>query len=400
MTKHITLTASAAALLAAGVPLERKDADPMDVVLREVKNLTTAVSDRLDKLEEGQEKIELKSEENSVFIRDLEQKNASRRYVGGGGGTDMTPGQQITSQRDELASLESKSGKVKLEVKDFIGSDIASAGALVSPDRDSNIVMLPKRRLTIRNLLGKGRTSSNSVEFMKQTGFVNAAAVVAEGTKKPQSNITFDLVDAKVRVIAHWVKASRQILDDAPQMETLIDGELRYGVALTEENQLLLGDGTGQNLHGLVPQATAYEVARNVAGDTRFDTLLHAIEQAEVAELPASGIILNTSDWYAMLGIKDGDGNYISGGPLANVPERIWRLPIVWTNAMSKGEFLVGAFETAATLYDREQTTVEFGYENDDFTKNLVTVLAEERLALAVKRPEAIIYGSFPTTGG
>lgn len=370
----------------------------MDTVIREVGNLAKTVNERLDKVEEKQQKTEQKAAQALAATDDLEQKSARNGSAGIMG--DFTPGQQIASQLDELAPLESKNGKVKLEVKDFIGSGTASAGSLITPDRDNSIVMLPKRRLTIRDLLGKGSTTSNSVEFMRQTGFVNAAAMVAEGDKKPQSNITFDMLDAKVRVIAHWVKASRQILDDVGQLRTLIDGELRYGVALTEENQLLSGDGTGQNLHGLIPQATAYEVARNVAGDTRFDTLLHAIEQAEVAELPASGIILNTSDWYAMLGIKDGDGNYISGGPLANVPERIWRLPIVWTNAMTKGNFLVGAFETAATIYDREQTTIEFGYENDDFTRNLVTVLGEERLALAVKRPEAIIYGSFPTTGG
>ena len=398
MTKHFALTASAAAPLAAGVPLERKDADPMDTVIREVGNLAKTVNERLDKVEEKQQKTEQKAAQALAATDDLEQKSARNGSTGIMG--DFTPGQQIASQLDELAPLESKNGKVKLEVKDFIGSGTASAGSLITPDRDNSIVMLPKRRLTIRDLLGKGSTTSNSVEFMRQTGFVNAAAMVEEGDKKPQSNITFDMLDAKVRVIAHWVKASRQILDDVGQLRTLIDGELRYGVALTEENQLLRGDGTGQNLNGLIPQATAYEVARNVAGDTRFDTLLHAIEQAEVAELPASGIILNTSDWYAMLGIKDGDGNYISGGPLANVPERIWRLPIVWTNAMTKGDFLVGAFETAATIYDREQTTIEFGYENDDFTRNLVTVLGEERLALAVKRPEAIIYGSFPTTGG
>ncbi|RWO21752.1 phage major capsid protein [Mesorhizobium sp.] len=127
-----------------------------------------------------------------------------------------------------------------------------------------------------------------------------------------------------------------------------------------------------------------------------FRHLLHALEQAEIAELPASGIIVNTSDWYGMLGIKDGDGNYVSGGPLADVPERIWRLPVVYTNAMAAGSFLVGAFGTAVALYDRMQTTVEAGYANDDFTKNLITLLGEERVALAVKRPEALIIGDFP----
>lgn len=395
MQKKFALTASAAALLASGTRFERKDADPMEIVAKEVKQLSTTVGGRLDQLEAKQKEQEDEIKNNlDARLVEIEQKGARSR---GGSDAPQSWGQQVAGKQDALAPLESKSGRARIEVKDFIGSGATSAGALMSPQRDGSIVMLPKARLTVRSLLGKGRTGSGSVEYMRQTGFTNNAGMVAEGALKPQSEITFDLQEAKVRTIAHWVKASRQILADVPQLETLVDGELRYGVQMKEEQQLLFGDGTGQNLHGIVPQATAYEVARNVEGDNRFDTLLHAVEQAEIADLPASGIIINTSDWFAMLGIKDAGGNYLTGGPLENVPDWIWRLPVVWTNAMTKGQFLVGAFETAATLYDREQTTVEMGYENDDFTRNLVTILGEERIALAVKRPESIIHGSFPT---
>ncbi|RWQ44928.1 phage major capsid protein, partial [Mesorhizobium sp.] len=100
--------------------------------------------------------------------------------------------------------------------------------------------------------LGAGRTSSASVEFLRQSGFVNRAAPVAEGAAKPESDITFELLDTKVRTIAHWVKASRQVLDDIPLLQTTIDGELRFGVAFAEDVQLLVGDGTGVNLHGMI----------------------------------------------------------------------------------------------------------------------------------------------------
>lgn len=383
-TTHFTR--SALALVASGATMHCKE-DPLDLLTKSFEDHNKTVEDILAKHSQ-------KAEELQCRLLELEQKGARRSY--GGEGAPATAGAAVALRSNELAAVyDDKRAKCRIEVK-AITSGSASAGALVRPDRVQEITTLPKQRLTIRNLLGQGRTSSNAVEYMRQTGFTNNAAMVAEGALKPESDIAFEFKDTKVKTLAHWVKASRQILADAPLLETTIDTELRYGLDLVEEMQLLLGDGTGQNLHGLIPQATAYEVARNQTGDTRFDTLLHAIEQSEVAMLPASGIILNTADWFAMLGIKDGDGRYISGGPLANVPERVWRLPIVWTNVMPAGEFMVGAFATAATIYDREDATVELGYVDDDFTRNLVTILAEERLAFAVKRPEALIHGAFP----
>jgi HK97 family phage major capsid protein len=122
------------------------------------------------------------------------------------------------------------------------------------------------------------------------------AGVVSEGVRKPQSAITFDIETAPVRTIAHWTKTSRQILDDAPQLQSTVDSELRYGLSLAEEQEILFGDGTGQHILGVVAQATAYDTGRNVLNDTRFDTLAHGIAQSEVALLPATGIIMNIND--------------------------------------------------------------------------------------------------------
>lgn len=398
MRNDAYLTPTAAALLAAGLPLERREEDPIDRLARAFEAHSEAVAGHLERFNGSL--TDVNDRLGSMEARPIPA--AARRGGVVLAGTPATVetravtwGDQV-ARSDDLRRLDSSTGRLRIEVRDLT-SDPASAGGLVTPDRRPDITMLPHRRLTVRNLLNVGQTTSNSVEFMKQTGFTNNAAPTAEGALKPKSELTFSMEDAKVRTIPHFVKASRQIIADAPLLASTIDGELRYGLDVKEEDQLLSGNGTGQNLHGLIPQATPYETARDIIGDTRFDTLLHALEQAEIADLPASGIVLNTSDWFAMLGIKDGDGNYISGGPLASVPDRIWRLPVVWTNAMTKGDFLVGAFSTAASIYDRQETTVEMGYENDDFTRNLVTILAEKRLAVAVKRPEAIVKGTFPT---
>lgn len=285
-------------------------------------------------------------------------------------------------------------GRTKITVNAALTSAADSAGAMITSDRDPNGVMLPRRRMTIRALLGKGKTTSSSIEYFRETLFTNNAAPVAEGAQKPESDLAYELKIAPVRTIAHWIPASRQAIEDAPQLASLVDGSLRYGLAYREEVQMLSGDGTGQNLHGLIPQATAYQTARNNIGDRGFDVLLHAISQAEEADLPASGIILNTRDWMNMMGLKDAGGNFIGHGPFDTDPSRVWGLPVVWTNAMAQGKFLVGAFDTAATVYDRMEPEVLMSDEDrDNFIKNMFTIRAEERLALAVKRPASLIYG-------
>jgi HK97 family phage major capsid protein len=190
-------------------------------------------------------------------------------------------------------------------------------------------------------------------------------------------------------------------LADAPQLQSTVDGELRYGVAIEEESEMLFGDGTGQHLFGIVPQASIYETSRDKAGDTMFDTLVHAIAQTQLALLPATGIVLNEDDLEALKTIKDADGRYIGGGPFGPAINSIWGRPTVGTPVMPVGTFLVGAFFDGAQIFDREEVNVMIATENeDDFTRNLCTILCEERLAFAVKRPQSFVSGSFPQVSG
>ena len=126
-----------------------------------------------------------------------------------------------------------------------------------------------------------------------------------------------------------------------------------------------------------------------------IDILGRALLQNALAEFPATGIIMHPSDWIRITLIKDGEGNYILGAPGSAIPQRLWGVPVVTTQAVTVDKFLVGDFNRASTLYDRWTARIELGTVDDDFTKNLVTILAEERLAHAVKQPKALTYGDF-----
>lgn len=347
------------------------------------------------------EKMSEKAAEIQNRLTEIEQKFA-RGAAGGGDPVLKSLGERFTDSDEVAAAIKSGQswrGRARMELKAITSATAdanGSAGALIEPTRVPGIVAPPERTLTVRSLITPGRTSSNAIEFVKETGFTNAAAMVAETTAKPESTMKFELETTNVRTLAHWVLASKQILDDVPQLQSYIDGRLRYGLAYVEENQLLLGDGTGQNLLGLIPQATAFDDARRTAGDTKIDTIRRAMTQVRIAEYRATGIVMHPSDWEDIELTKTDDNAYIFANPQASAQPRLWGLPVVDSTAMPEGEFMVGAFRLGAQVFDREQANVEISTEDsDNFRKNMVTIRAEERLALAVYREESFVHGPF-----
>ena len=292
---------------------------------------------------------------------------------------------------------------VGIEVKTItsLTTDAAgSAGAFVRPQRvQSPLQSLPDRQLTIRSLVAPGQTSSSSIEYVQETGFTNNAGMVAEGTLKPQSDLKYGLKNAPVRKIAHWFLASAEILADAPGLRSMIDNRLRYGLAFVEDVQLLKGDGEGQNLTGIKPQAADYAVPVGLAGfaaPTMIDKLRIAQLQVALALYPADGQVLHPIDWAVIEMQKDGEGRYIIGNPQGTIAPTLWGLPVVSSMGQTVGEFTVGAWRMGAQAFDREQSGVLVSTEDgDNFRRNMVTILAEERLALTVYRPEAFVDGAF-----
>ncbi|MFK3912035.1 phage major capsid protein [Enterobacter cancerogenus] len=281
-----------------------------------------------------------------------------------------------------------------------LGSDDASAGSLIQPMQVPGIIMPGLRRLTIRDLLAQGRISSNSLEYVREELFTNNAASVAEKALKPESELTFSKQTANVKTVAHWIQASRQVMDDAPMLQSYVNNRLMYGLALEEERQLLNGDGSGDDLEGINHVATAYDGDLNATGDTRADIIAHAIFQVTESEFSASGIILNPRDWHSIALLKDNEGRYIFGGPQAFTTNIMWGLPVVPTRAQAQGTFTVGGFDMASQVWDRMDATIEVSREDrDNFVKNMLTILCEERLALAHYRPKALIKGSFAESG-
>ncbi|EAM3195526.1 phage major capsid protein [Salmonella enterica] len=309
-----------------------------------------------------------------------------------------TVGQQVISAEALKTFSASVEGGKRVSIP--VNAALISSGVaegVVEPQRLPGIDTAPRQRLFIRDLIAPGRTSSPAIFWVQQTGFTNKAAVVAENTTKPYSDIAFATKITPVTTIAHMFKASKQILDDFAQLQSTVDAEMRYGLKYVEEQEILFGDGTGVHLHGIVPQASAFSAEFRVEQQNGIDDLRLAMLQAQLARFPASGHVLHFIDWAKIELTKDTLGRYILANPSGLTGPTLWGLPVVATEAAAfKGKFLTGAFNAGAQIFDREDANVVISTENaDDFEKNMISIRCEERLALAVKRPEAFIYGSF-----
>lgn len=332
-------------------------------------------------------------------IQEIEQRLAKRAGGGSGGDAERKSlGAQLV-ESDQFKGMTEKGWdgeKLRFKLQKAVTSNPASAGDLIVPQRLDGIIAGPDRQPTVRSLIMPGTTDSNAIQYVKETGFTNNAAIVAEGGQKPKSDLTFELETVAVQTIAHLLDASRQILADAPMLRSYVDGRLTWGLNDVLDQQLLYGDGTASNLHGIVPQASEFDPEFETAENTLIDQLRLAMLQVRLAKYRSTGHVLNAVDWARIELTKTTDGAYIFANPQRLAGPVLWGLPVIDSDGMEPGEFLTGAFRMAAQYFEREDIDILVSESNkDNFEKNMVTLRAELRGALAVFRPEAFVTGQF-----
>jgi HK97 family phage major capsid protein len=343
-------------------------------------------------------------------------------------------GEQFTAS-DEFKSLIATGGATMqrawevaadmtgLSVKDiYTGLAPAATSRGFGRTQVDPMVMRQHRTTRVRDMFPSIRTTANLIDFYRVTGFTEGGSDGAltpggrgsasnvperDGSAfglKPQSNLNFSLGQAPVRTIAHFEVAHRNVLADEPQLQAVINNELMYGLRLQEDDQLLNGDGVGENLLGILQVDGIQTYNRNAiaAGatnpgpNTSLDTLRRATTRTILSYYESTGIVLHPLDWEGIELDKDSESRYILTTNIAVGGEkRVWRQPVVETPAIAQATYVLGAFGLGAQVYDREQSNIRIAEQHSDFfIRNAVAILAEERIALAVKRPEAFVTGS------
>jgi len=278
------------------------------------------------------------------------------------------------------------------------GLSDASAGALVAASSFYGLAAPGgyARPLTIRDLLTTGTTDTDTIEYALEGAFVNNAAPVAEATAtsgasgaKPESDMVYAKTSTNVRTIAHWVPATRRALADAGQLRMYIDMFLRYGLDEELEDQILTGDGTGENFTGVM-NTTGTQVQ---AWDTDIlITLRRARTKVRIGgRATPTAYVLNPLDWEDIDLLKDNEGRYYYGGPSMLGMPRLWGLPVVESEGMTEG-FAIVADWRRGVLLDRQQAEILVSDSHSDFfVRNLVAILAELRAAFFLVRPAAFV---------
>lgn len=278
------------------------------------------------------------------------------------------------------------------------------------------IVQRPYRTDRVRDLFPVANTNANLIEYLRVLGYLdgenNARTVPERETDaddspfglKPHTRLKLAPAQAPIRTIAHYELAHRNTLDDEPQLRSIIDTELLYGLRLVEDDQVLNGDGTGENLLGImrtpgIQQYPGPGLGYGSAGTPvkEFDTYIDAVRRAAtrvmLAYFSPTGVVVHPFDWETMELTKDANHNYVLAINVAiGADKRIWQMPVVATPAMAQGASLIGAFGLGAKIYDRQQSNIRVAEQHDDlFIRNAIAILAEQRIGLTVSRPESFV---------
>ncbi|MCH5548216.1 phage major capsid protein [Pseudomonas syringae pv. syringae] len=376
-----------------------------DHVTEELQKGNTVTLEMKSKIENQKGELERVIEQ----VQKLEEKGIQLRSQGGEKKSfiDLVKGNDAYKSLQQKNQNQAEIEVTKSDMASMSETKLTSAG-LVPTQWDPVIQDRPRQELVIRDLIPTTPVTGQSYSYFLEKLHTRGAGMVAEGAAKPSSDVTFEQKTDNVRKIAVWMPVTDEALDDIPQLYSYIQELLRYDLKLKEEGQILKGDGAGNNLNGIMTQASAFNAKLSQTGDTAIDTVRRSIYQVrKQSQRAADAVVMTDLDWMNIELLKDADNRYLFANLQGLVTPILWGRPVVVSDSMdegtpaadgtaaSGGEFLVGSFAQGARLYDRMAYTVKVGWINDDFVKNQRVVLVEERLGLAVRRPYAFVKGRF-----
>ena len=340
--------------------------------------------------ENGKADNEIRAEVKALseqFKKEMDELAQKMEKAGGDEVQEKSAGDEFVESAAYKSFLAGGSDKARVEVKNTISSDSNS----VFPMQRPGIIQGDFTPVTLRSVIPTIRVTSNAVNHLRENAWTNNAREVTQAAAKPESSLTFTTKNFTIETVAHWLKITEQLAADAPAVVDYINRRLRHGLAAKIEAQLVSGDGTSPHLSGFTDSGnyTSYSLA---ASD---DTIHDAANKAKYAMWAATGeapdtVVVNPADWGKEERTREGDaGMYLFGG-LTMAGMRV-----VLSSSVSAGNILVMNVSQGAVIFERQGATIEIGRTGSDFTSNLLTIRAEERLALAVLRPSLVYYGDY-----
>lgn len=318
----------------------------------------------------------------------------------------QTIGQQLVGSDAYKAFAAGSTNKAsfQFQANTISGETSSNPNDILAPfDRMAGIVPGATRELTVLDFIPRGTTTSNAIEYTKEASFTNNAAETAEGGSKPESALTFSLQSAPVRTIPHWLKVTKQVMDDAPALQSYVDNRLRYGCRLRLEQQVINGNGTAPNLSGVTDSGN--HTALDFTDETEITNIFDAARRLKTTVMTADYMPdffwMNPQDKEAADLIKRGasDAAYVGSNPNNGMPAMLWGLPVIESNSVPQGS-LIGGSRDAMMLWMRQGVEVAMSEsDGSNFTTNLITIRAEMRGAFTVFQSGALVVADLSTIG-
>ena len=347
--------------------------------LEATKASITVVKDEIEKLEAKQNRVKMNQTEVKGF--------------------NVTLADAIEQNGDSLAKLargEQKRSSFILDTK-AVGNmtEALSLTGDITRQYANQVYALPARKVHLRSLLPIGTINQGLFTFPYESGGEGAPAAQTQGSSKAQVDFDITMKDAAAQYIAGYVRISRQMLDDIPAMTSFLQSRLLEKYLVAEDAQLLSGNGTAPNLQGITGVATAATGAATVD----VEQLVQAIAQLETSDYSATGILVNPTDWAAIMNTKNTNSAYTLPASTVVTTDgsvSIAGIPLYKSTAIAVDKFLVGDWSMGAQIMQNQGISVQFSeMDGDNFTKNMITVRVEARIAFPIYYAGAFIYGDF-----
>lgn len=366
------------------------------------KKLKEQIGEKLNTLEEANKKLQ--DHYDSLDVELQKYKDT------GGSISEKFLGHQLGEKFKEIGNLKKAytDGKLKrLEFDNLTGKAVGTmttgdslTNEVIPADYRPSIVEVARRKTRVRSLLPQGTTNSDKFRFIKEVVGEGSAGTTAEGAKKNQIDRDFSANDADVEKLSAFIDISEELLDDMAGLQSFLPRFLQEEIRDVEDTQLLTGNGTSPNLEGLNQNPTSFAAIAADSNAQRVDLFMQASAQLESLNYEANGILLHPQDWMLMYNEKDADGNYLRGLSFDTSANTLSLLgiPIFKSTAVTQGDYYIGDWANGAQIMDKMGLNVRFyDQNNDNAEKNIITVVAEERLAFPIYRPDSFIYGTIAT---
>ena len=375
------------------------------------EELETSVSDKVDqKLKDEVKSLTDAREEKLKQLQDnLDNLDARIQAGDGPGQTEKTFGEMLEEKvgSEEFKNKWGDNRTANVFMDNLTGKAVGTmteanslTGEVIPPTRRESIVELAQRATHVRSLLPQGTMTGNTYRFVQETAGEGGAGMTGEGAAKNQVDYDMGAIDAPVRKITAFTRISEEMLEDIPALRSFLSRRLSKDLRKKEDSQLLYGDGTGQNLTGLTINAAAFSAVAADSNAQIIDLLIQVYSQLESNEYEANGVLLSPRDYYLIQTTKDADGAYVKNDLVTTTGGQLFiaGIPVFRNTALSVGEYVVGDWLNASQIFDRVGVNIRF-YEqdSDNVTKNLVTVVAEERMAYPIFYPDAFVHGTLGT---